>query len=97
MHGRIGCDGSLEQIGMKRQQAVAVTGGALGEHANHITRTQPFGHVVDNAHGIPARRPLDEQGSSTRCQSANHGPLPDVCLGDKTAIPRGMQRDDVKP
>ena len=97
LHRDVCCNGSLKQIGMKRQQALAVTGGALRKHANHVTGTQAFGHVVNDTHGVPARRPLDKQGPPAGRQRANDRPLLDVCLGDKTAILRRMHRDDVKP
>jgi hypothetical protein len=51
-----GCaERSLDQIGVKGQQAQTVAGRALGEDGQHIARMQDLNHVVHHPHGVAPR------------------------------------------
>ncbi|MPM37134.1 hypothetical protein SDC9_83740 [bioreactor metagenome] len=97
LHRRIRGDGSLQQIGMERQQLAPVAGRALGEHGQHLAPLQGLVHALHHAQRVAPRTALDIERARCRRQRADDGPVAHVGLGDEAAIARRMQHGDVQP
>ena len=65
LHGDVGGDGGLDQVGMKWFERQAVTRGAFRKYRQHLAFLQMRHHVMHHAVRIAPRLTLNEQGACT--------------------------------
>jgi len=97
LQDRRGIHGSLDQIGVKRQQHQAIARRALREHAHARTLPQGSGNIgVGAMHGMPPAA-FNEQRAGAACQITKHRPATNFRLGDKARRHDGVEHVDIQP
>ena len=97
LHRGIGLNGRLDQVGMKGQQIAAIAGGAFRKNGHHVAVSHGIGHVFDHAQRVFAAGAFNVQRARTRGQHADQRPVAHIRLGDKTAVPRCVDDQNVEP
>lgn len=97
LHGHVGRDGGLQEVGMEGQQHAAIARRAFGEDGDAVAVAQRLGHVVNHAQRVATLLALDVERAGAGGQRTDQGPVLHRRFRDEAHVPRRMQRDDVEP